>query len=234
MSSKSNDSGPTLIGILAEEPIRVAGLASIFDLPAQPGKAQMVPVVGSLKELLAADGIGYIVVDLHASRGGVGTLKEVRSARPDVRLIVIGPEGDDELVIQSIEAGARAYLGISATPETARAAIGEVLRGSIWAPRKVLSRLIDRLLDASAVASASAQPQLTPREEQVLKLILMAQSTREIALQLGIAQRTVKSHVARLLRKTGSDNRVMLSLSPLSRSLLFGRRVQRSGPVEKK
>ncbi len=234
MSSKSNDSGPTLIGILAEEPIRVAGLASIFDLPAQPGKTQMVPVVGSLKELLAVDGIKYIVVDLHASRGGVGALKEVRGLRPDVRLIVIGPEGDDELVMQSIEAGARAYLGISATPEAVRAAIDEVLRGSIWAPRQVLSRLIDRLLDASAGASVSVQPQLTPREEQVLKLILMAQSTREIARQLGIEPRTVKSYVARLMRKTGSDNRVKLSVSALSRSLLLGQRVPRPETVGKK
>ena len=212
-----------MIGILAVEPIRVAGLASVFDLPAQPGRAKMVPVVGSLKELLAANEIGHIVVDLHASRGGVGTLKEVRSLRPDIRLIVIGPEGDDELVMQSIEAGARAYLGRSATPETVRAAIGEVIRGSIWAPRRLLSRLIDRLLKAPPAPSAppaSPRPQLTPREEQVLKLILMARSTREIALQLGIEQRTVKSYVARLMRKTGSDNRVKLSVSALSRSFL--------------
>ncbi len=222
-----------MIGILAVEPIRVAGLASIFDLPAQSGRPQMVPVVGSLKELLAANEIGYIVVDLYASREGVGALKEVLSLRPDVRLIVIGPEGDDELVMQAIQAGARAYLGLSVTPETVRVAIGEVIRGSIWAPRKVLSRLIDRLLDASAGVPVAAHPQLTPREEQVLKLILRAQSTREIALQLGIEQRTVKSYVARLMRKTGSDNRVKLSVSALSRSILAGRRVSRPGSAEK-
>lgn len=180
----------------------------------------MFPVVGSLKELLAANEIGYIVVDLHASSGGIQTLEEARSLRPDIRLIVIGPEGNDELVMQSIEAGARAYLGLSATPETVRAAIGEVIQGSIWAPRKVLSRLIDRLLEAPPAPSASPRPQLTPREEQVLELILMARSTREIALQLGIEQRTVKSHVARLMRKTGSDNRIKLSVSALSRSFL--------------
>jgi DNA-binding NarL/FixJ family response regulator len=47
-----------------------------------------------------------------------------------------------------------------------------------------------------------------------------AQSTREIARQLGIEQRTVKSYIARLMRKTGADNRVKLSISALSRSLL--------------
>jgi DNA-binding CsgD family transcriptional regulator len=63
-------------------------------------------------------------------------------------------------------------------------------------------------------------PQLTPREEQVLKLIMMARSTREIARQLGIEQRTVKSYIARLMRKTGADNRVKLSVSVISYTLL--------------
>jgi DNA-binding CsgD family transcriptional regulator len=54
----------------------------------------------------------------------------------------------------------------------------------------------------------------------VLELLLMAQSTREIAAKLGIEQRTVKAYIGRLMRKTGSDNRVKLSMSALSRSLL--------------
>jgi DNA-binding NarL/FixJ family response regulator len=220
MSSKSADPGPIFIGIPEVEPIRVAGLVSIFDLPAQPGRAPMLPVVDSLKELLADSKIGYIVVDLHSSSGGIRTLEEVRSARPDVRLIVIGPEGDDELVMRAILAGARAYLAPSAGPDTLRKAIHEVTSGSIWASRRLLCQLIDRLLIAQTAEPASVIPQLTPREEQVLKLILLARSTREIAGQLGIDQRTVKSHVSRLMRKTGSDNRIQLSVWALSRLFL--------------
>ncbi len=52
----------------------------------------------------------------------------------------------------------------------------------------------------------------------MLELILMAHSTREIASQLGIEQRTVKAYVGRLMRKTGADNRVKLSISALNRS----------------
>ena len=121
---------------------------------------------------------------------------------------MIGPEGDDELVLQSIVAGARAYLGLSAGPEVVRQAIEVVTSGSIWAPRPLLSRLIDRLVKTPNGAAAAAVARLTPREEQVLELILMAKSTREIASRLGIEQRTVKSYIARLMRKTGADNRV--------------------------
>ena len=220
MTSRSAHSLPIRIGILAVEPIRVAGLASIFDQLAQPGQAQLVPVIGSLEELLGSSTIEYVVVDLHSSLDSLEIVETVRNTRPDVRLIVIGPEGDDELVLKTIVAGARAYLGLSAGPEIVRSAIEVVTSGSIWAPRHLLSRLIDRLLNVPLAIHATPTPQLTPREEQVLKLVLLAQSTREIARKLGIEQRTVKSYIARLMRKTGADNRVKLSVSAISYALL--------------
>ena len=220
MKSGSANPGPIRIGILAVEPIRLAGLASIFDQPAQPGETQLVPVVGSLQELTGASDIEYVVVDLHSSEGSLEILESVRLKRPDVRLIVIGPAADDELVFKAIIAGARAYLSFSAGPELVRQAIEVVISGSIWAPRRLLSRLIDRLLNVRLAIHAAPNPQLTPREEQVLKLILSANSTREIARELGIEQRTVKAYVARLMRKTGADNRIKLSVSAVSRSLL--------------
>jgi DNA-binding NarL/FixJ family response regulator len=224
----TRNSGPIRIGLATDEPIRVAGLAGIFDQPAQPDHAQLVPVIGSLPELLALAGIEYIVVDLHSTPGGFEALDIVRHMRRRVRLIVIGPEDDDELILQAIVAGARGYLGPGAGPEIIRKAIEAVTSGSIWAPRHLLSRLIDRLLKVSGTMPAAPAPQLTLREQQVLDLLLKAHSTREIAFQLGIEQRTVKSHVERLMRKTGADNRIKLSMSALNPSLTpygTGRRV---------
>lgn len=215
--SATTKAGVTRIGLSADEPIRVAGLASVFDLPAEPGKKQLTPVTGSIKELLSGNGPDYIVIDLHAS-SGFTALEEARRARPDIRLIVIGPEGDDELVMNSIIAGARAYLDPTAGPEVVRQAIEVVTAGSIWAPRKLLSKLIDRLLKTPE-ANTAVQPQLTTRERQVLGLIVMARSNREIARELGIEERTVKAYVGRLMRKTGADNRIKLSMSPVSLAL---------------
>lgn len=208
------------IGLVADEPIRIAGLASIFELPAEPGKPQFVPVTGIPEELLRGNPPDYVVVDLHSSNG-MAAIDSLRRARPDIRLIVIGPEGDDELVMKSIIAGARAYLDPAAGPEMVRQAIEVVTSGSIWAPRRLLSQLIDRLLKVPEAAMA-AHPQLTARERQVLELILMARSNREIAAKLGIDERTVKAYVGRLMRKTGADNRIKLSMSPISLALFPG------------
>lgn len=220
MAPKDSSPRPIRIGLPATEPIRVAGLASIFDQPALENHPPLVPVLGSLAELLEAANIEYLVVDLNSTQAGFEILETVRRKRPDIRLIVIGPEGDDELIIKSVISGARAYLDLTVAPEVVRKAIEVVTSGSIWAPRPLLSRVIDRLVNAPSAAQVTESAQLTPREEQVLELVLLAQSTREIASRLGIEQRTVKAYIGRLMRKTGADNRVQLSVSALSRSLL--------------
>jgi DNA-binding NarL/FixJ family response regulator len=207
------------IGLVADEPIRVAGLASIFDEPPVAGKPLFVPVHGNAAKLLSGEVPDYMVVDLHASPG-FAILEMIHRERPDVRLIVIGPHGDDELVMNSIIAGARAYLDPSAGPNTVRQAVEVVISGSIWAPRRLLSRLIDRLLHVPEGKAAGSAPTLTVRERQVMEHILLARSNKEIAKRLGIEERTVKAHVSRLMQKTGADNRIKLSMSVLAQTLL--------------
>ena len=197
----------------SDEPIRLAGLASIFEQPGREDTPGLLPVPGTMDDLLASSSLEYLIVDLHSFASGLETLATIRSTRPDLRLIVIGPENDDEMVLESIVAGARAFLDLTAVPETVRKAIEVVTEGSIWAPRRLLSKLIDRLLNASISGPSNSTPQFTPRERQVLELILTARSNREIAAELGIEERTVKAHVTRLMRKTGCDSRVKLSVS---------------------
>ena len=208
------------IGVLAGEPIRLEGLSTVFEELPEAGRPQLIAVIGALAELLADPDLSYMVVDFNSSSEGMKTLEHVKRARPAIRQIVIGPEHDDELVLEAITAGARAYLDSSADPHTVRQAIDIVVSGSIWAPRRLLSKLIDRLLGRPAGGSGGfGDLQLTIRERQVLDLILLARSNREIAKQLGIEERTVKAHVGRLMRKAGAENRIELSIRALNSRL---------------
>jgi DNA-binding NarL/FixJ family response regulator len=208
---------PVHIGLVSDVPIRLEGLASVFEQLSLHGAPPLLPVSGSIDELLARSTLEYLVVDLHSSSGGLEILAPIRRVRPALKLIVIGPEGNDELVLDSIIAGARAYLDLTACPETVRMAIEVVTSGSIWAPRRLLSKLIDRLLKVPESSRTNGAPHLTERESQVLNLILQARSNREIARHLGIEERTVKAHVGRLMRKAGADNRIELSMRVLNR-----------------
>jgi DNA-binding NarL/FixJ family response regulator len=210
------ETGAIYVGVVAGEPIRLEGLTSVFEREPEFGQSQLLPVIGSLEELLADQELEYLIVDMNSGIRGIETLKEIRRQRPLLRLIVIGPAGNDALVMDSIIAGARSYLDLTAGPRVVREAIEVVVSGSIWAPRRLLSRLIDRLLLATEGATNPLGPRLTERERQVMDLILLARSNREIARELGIEERTVKAHVGRLMRKTGAENRIDLSMKALN------------------
>jgi DNA-binding NarL/FixJ family response regulator len=213
---------PAYVGLVTDEPIRLAGLISVFENAPQNGLGTLIPVPGTLDEMLASAAIEYLIVDLN-SAGGMTTLDLIRRGRPELRLIVLGPEGNDERVLDCIVAGARAYLDPGADAQALRTAIHVIQEGSIWAPRRLLSKLIDRLLSKRDTNLASEDPHLTFRERQVMDLILKARSNREIAGQLGIEERTVKAHVGRLMRKAGVDNRIELSMRALNRAMAAGR-----------
>jgi DNA-binding NarL/FixJ family response regulator len=208
------------IGLVSDQPIRLEGLITIFDQPFAGGDATFRPIVGTLAELLAHPNLEYLMIDMATSSAGVAILEPIRRERPTMRLIVLGPEGNDELVLESIIAGARAYLELTSDTQMVRQAIEVVSSGSIWAPRRLLSKLIDRLLKTPDASLTSSGFNLTAREQEVLDLILQARSNREIARHLGIEERTVKAHVGRLMRKTGADNRIELTMRALNMPLV--------------
>jgi len=211
---------PIRVGVLTTEPLRKEGLSGVFEERPGKGYAPLTPVFGEFEELLSDSTLLYMIIDLNTFSNGLETVGYICRRRPEMRLIVIGPEGDDRLIMDLILAGVRAYLDLIANPQMVRKAIEEVINGTIWAPRQLLSQLIDRLLVASNASLTSAPPRLTDRERQVLNLILTARSNREIAKELGIEEGTVQAHVGRLLRKTGADNRVDLLMHGSDPALL--------------
>jgi DNA-binding NarL/FixJ family response regulator len=205
---------PTFVGILAIEPIRLAGLVSAFET-----HPTIRTVVGDLEMLLADISLRCLILDVSESPNWMKMQFTAKRARPEIRQLVLGPKGNDELIVRSITAGARGYLDLRSGPYAVRLATESVLQGCIWAPRRVLTLLVDRLLNQYDAESAAGAPTLSPRERQVLDLIMSARSNREIAEELGIEERTVKAYVASLLRKTGADNRVSLSVQATQDSM---------------
>ena len=129
---------PIRIGLVADEPIRLAGLASIFDQPAKPNHAQLLPVIGSISELLARSSsqLPGRRSALFASRAQDPRRHPPRLARTSARSSSV-PQETTNWSSTSIIAGARAYLDLNAGPEMVRKAIEVVTEGSIWAPRRL-------------------------------------------------------------------------------------------------
>lgn len=196
------------IGLLDFEPLRVAGFQSVCDpLP------QVTLVSTSLANALGDASLDMIILGLHSSAKSLDLLARLKAERPRLKLIVMGTETDEESIISAIAAGAKGYLEATATPEQVVMCIDVVASGSIWAPRKVLSAFVDRMLNPEENKPVPRHNlTFTKREEEILELLRAARSNREIATTLGIEERTVKSYLAKLMRKAGVENRIELSV----------------------
>jgi DNA-binding NarL/FixJ family response regulator len=202
------------VALLEPEPIRVQGFVTLFqDHP------RIEFVVFELAQFLADQDFKLALIGLHGDKLPLPLVGTIHGLRPDVKLVVMGPDADDEVILQAITAGAKAYLEASATPQQVEQAIIIVSQGSIWAPRRVLSIFVDRATKPSR-SSTPSSAQFTVRETEVLKLLVAARSNREIARTLGIEERTVKAHVAKLMRKVGVENRIALSIYAVTNSIV--------------
>jgi DNA-binding NarL/FixJ family response regulator len=214
MSEPAKSPSRLRVALLETEPIRVQGFITLFqDHP------RIEFVFFELAQFLADQEFKLALVGLHGDSLPLPLVATIHGLRPDVRLVVMGPAADDEMILQAITAGAKAYLEASATPLQVEQAIEIVSQGSIWAPRRILSIFVD-LATKTSRSSTPAAMQFTARETEVLKLLVAARSNREIARNLGIEERTVKAHVAKLMRKVGVENRIALSIYAVTNAIV--------------
>jgi DNA-binding NarL/FixJ family response regulator len=214
MQEPGTTSSRLRVALLETEPIRVQGFVTLFqDHP------RIEFQVFELAAFLAENEFKLALIGLHGENFPLPLVGTIHGLRPEVKLIVMGPEVDDEGILQAISSGAKAYLEANASPEQVEQAIEIVNQGSIWAPRRVLSLFVDRATRPSRTAIPAAV-QFTTRETEVLKLLVAARSNREIARNLGIEERTVKAHVAKLMRKVGVENRIALSIYAVQNSIV--------------
>jgi DNA-binding NarL/FixJ family response regulator len=212
MGLKSMDKGlgalpekhPDRIGVVATDPLRVIGLKAIFaDIPG----LEIVPL--SIPGALDDAELSLVIVDADCTSHLFELIGAFRKARPRLKLVVLGTEVAQEYIERVIGAGAKGYLPVTAQEGEVRRAIEGVRDGSVWAPRKVISRLLDGKNELAA-------PRFTARERQILQLLRNGRSNREISVVLRIDESTVKAHIGRLMRKVGVANRIALTVHPLT------------------
>jgi NarL family two-component system response regulator LiaR len=147
---------------------------------------------------------------------GVQAMRGMRRAAPGARVVVLTSFIDEDRLLPAIQAGAAGYLLKNVEPAELARAIRLAHEGQAIIDPVVAARLVRALADPSRSPStvpAVAEPErLTPRETEVLQLIVGGRSNKRIALELGIAEKTVKTHVGHLLAKLGVSDRTQAAL----------------------
>ena len=164
---------------------------------------------------LAATRADIVLMDVRMPRLDGVEATRLLAARADApRVIVLTTFDLDEYAFAAIKAGAAAFLLKDAAPHELLHAIRAVHAGdAVVAPsttRRLLEQFAHTLPDPSAPSADTRLGSLTDRELEVFSLVGRGRSNQEIAAALVFAEATVKTHVGRLLAKTGSRDRVQL------------------------
>ena len=151
-----------------------------------------------------------ILMDLVMPRlDGVGAMRELRRRLPASRVVVLTSFTDDERLLPAIRAGAAGYLLKDAAPQEVARAIRAAHAGAAVLEPSVAARLVE------AIAQPPGRPPrdpLTPREHEVLALLARGFSNKRIAGELGVAEKTVKTHVGHVMAKLGVTDRTQAAV----------------------
>jgi two-component system, NarL family, response regulator LiaR len=142
---------------------------------------------------------------------GVGSMRALREQVPESRVIVLTSFLDDERLLPAIQAGAAGYLLKNVEPAELARAITAAARGEAIIDPTAAARLVQAIAENTKPVAVEPE-RLTRREREVLELIAAGRSNKRIALELGISEKTVKTHVGHLLAKLGVTDRTQAAL----------------------
>ncbi len=203
------------IAVVESDPLRFVGFRALFD--AEP---DFELISAALADIGALQNVDLVLLGNRNGQNLFDLMASMKATRPDLRIIVTGSGIDEETILKAIAAGAKGYVDEAADAAEFVQAIRIVQQGSVWAPRRVLSMFIERVSSSPGRIFPNGRVTFTDREKEVLEMLVVGRSNKEIGSALGIEERTVKAHVAKLMRKVGVQNRIALSVHAITHSLV--------------
>jgi DNA-binding NarL/FixJ family response regulator len=200
--------------LVDDHPVVRDGLVAVLE---DETDFQIVGSVGTVDEalrLVPRLRPDVILLDLELpGTGGIEALPRLAETSPDSRVIIFTAYDSDERVMAAIKGGAKGYV-------LKGAAAGEITQ-AVRAVHAGGSHLTPRVAAKIMAQVAGPRPaSLTGRERQVLRLVAEGLATKQIALRLGISERTVKFHVTSVLNKLGAENRAQAVAVASQRGLI--------------
>jgi DNA-binding NarL/FixJ family response regulator len=168
-----------------------------------------------------------VLMDINLpSLNGIQATRELKSAAPDINVVMLTAYDDAEQIYHAIRAGASAYHAKDVRPERLVDVIRHVSKGEYVVGEKVLDEdgIGDWLLKKFRLfggevfnGAEEVLSPLTPREMEILELVIQGMSNRKIAYELGISHQTVKNHMTAILRKLRASGRTEAAVYALRR-----------------
>jgi DNA-binding NarL/FixJ family response regulator len=189
-----------------------AGLKPVLE---QLGDGEAVTVLDASSyargiEIAAANpDLDLVLLDFNLPNvSGFAALVDMQERFPDVPVVIVSGEDDPALVRETFERGALGFIPKSSSSAVILSALRLVLSGGTYVPREAMAAAPPAPDETQRSARTLHGLDLTPRQAEVLELVLAGKSNKVICRELGLAEGTVKNHVAAVLKALNATNRV--------------------------
>ncbi len=206
--------------IVDDHPVVREGLCSFLELH------QDLEVVGEAGDgVEAVEKVGellpdVVLMDLVMPRmDGIAAIRQIRALSPSTRILVLTSFADDDKVFPAVKAGAHGYLMKDIRPADLAESIRSAYRGEPTLHPQIARKLMEQLSGREGEVPGE---RLTAREGDVLRLIARGNSNKEIAHQLVISEKTVKTHVSNILQKLHLADRTQAALYAVRQRIAEG------------
>ncbi len=188
--------------------------------------------VGDLNDaeavLATEPGIELILLDLGLPDSqGLDSLQRLRTAAPEVPIVVMSADERPEMILAAIDEGAAGFIPKTARIGAIESALRVVLDGGIFLPQGIYRSLAPPLSDGPEVDEMQAvllhSLGLTPRQRDVLRLMVLGHSNKQISRQLNVAESTIKTHAAVVFRRLDVTSRTQVMVAAARMGLRFDR-----------
>lgn len=160
-----------------------------------------------------------VLMDLRMpTMDGLTAIEKLRIDQPEIAVVILTTFNEDELMFRGLQAGARGYLLKDTDRSTLFDTIRAAARGETLLKPEIMARVLSQT-DKSKPES-NLPLNLTERELEVLIAVARGGRSKEIAIQLGISERTVKAHLANIYEKLGVDSRAAAIAVAAQRGIL--------------
>jgi DNA-binding NarL/FixJ family response regulator len=195
--------------------IREALRGVVAELQPSAAVLEAATCAGAFSLLEQHADLGLVMLDLNLpDRNGLDALEDLRDRYPATAVVMLSGANDRETVASALAKGALGFIPKSASREVLISAIRLVLAGGIYIPPEILTHVEPPTASAPPPPGGRSADELglTPRQVEVLALMMQGKSNKLICRTLDLAEPTVKNHVSAILKALGAANRTEAAL----------------------